>query len=297
MDGLRIGRTLNIHKVRKVVDDIVDSILNNANALTWLTKIKNKDEYTAEHSLNVCILSVAFARHLGLPEEQLRKIGLCGLLHDVGKAKIPDEILNKPGRFTDEEMDMMKLHTVFGRDLLLSVKDVDHATVDVAYMHHERIDERGYPRGLKAHQIPYYAKLISVVDTYDAITSARVYDAGRSSMEALDIIYKNRNRQFDEHLALEFIKFIGIYPPGSIVQMTNGEVGIVLASNKSNKLRPRILMVLDKDKKPVPQFVIDLSDTPKDLQGEPYMISGELPNGKFGVDIREFLKRGLVLKR
>jgi putative nucleotidyltransferase with HDIG domain len=297
MDGIRIGRTLNIHKVRGVVDQVVSSIINNANALTWLTKIKNKDEYTAEHSLNVCILSVAFARHLGLPEEELRRIGLCGLLHDVGKAKIPDEILNKPGRFTDEEMDIMKLHTVFGRDLLLSVQDVDHATVDVAYMHHERIDELGYPRALKAHQIPYYAKLISVVDTYDAITSSRCYDSGRSSMEALDIIYKNRNRQFDEDLALEFIKFIGIYPPGSIVQMTNGEVGIVLTSNKSNKLRPRVLMVLDKDKKPVAQFVIDLSDTPKDLEGEPYMISGELPNGKYGVDVREFLKKGLVIKR
>jgi hypothetical protein len=136
-----------------------------------------------------------------------------------------------------------------------------------------------------------------VVDTYDAITSSRCYDSGRSSMEALDIIYKNRNRQFDEDLALEFIKFIGIYPPGSIVQMTNGEVGIVLTSNKSNKLRPRVLMVLDKDKKPVAQFVIDLSDTPKDLEGEPYMISGELPNGKYGVDVREFLKKGLVIKR
>lgn len=297
MDGIRIGRTLDIHKVRSVVDKVVDSIINNSNALAWLTKIKNKDEYTAEHSLNVCILSVAFARHLGLPEEEIRKIGLCGLLHDVGKAKIPDEILNKPGRFTDEEMEVMKQHTVFGRDLLLSVKDVDHATVDVAFTHHERIDETGYPRGLRAHQIPYYAKIISIVDTYDAITSSRCYDRGRSSMDALDIIYKNRNRQFDENLALEFIKYIGIYPPGSIVRMTNEEVGIVLASNKENKLRPRVLMVLDKDKKPVAQFIIDLSDAPVDIEGKPYMISGELPNGKYGVNIQDFLKKGLVLKK
>lgn len=296
MEGIRIGRTLDMNECRDVVDDIVESILRNSNALTWLTKIKNKDDYTAEHSLNVCILSVAFARHLGLAEDEIRTIGLCGLLHDVGKAKVPNEILNKPGRFTDEEMELMKQHTTFGRDLLITMQDCDLATVDVAYCHHERIDEKGYPRNLQAHQIPYYAKVIAVTDTYDAITSSRVYDNARSSMTALDIIYTNKGKQFDEELALEFIKFIGVYPPGAIVKMTNEEVGIVIATNPENKLRPKIIRVLDANKQPVRHSIIDLKLVPKDDQNEPYMIAHELPNGSHGVDIKSFLKKGLKLK-
>ncbi len=296
LEGARIGRTLDLNECREVVDDVVDSILRNHNALTWLTRIKNKDDYTAEHSINVCILSVAFAKHLGLDEEEIRSIGLCGLLHDVGKAKIPLEILNKPGRFTDEEMAIMKEHTTFGRDLLMSMADQDLAVIDVAHSHHERMDGQGYPRALAAHQIPFYAQLISITDAYDAITSSRVYDNARSSMNALDIIYKNRNLQFNEELALEFVKFIGVYPPGAIVEMSNGEIGIIISSNKDNKLRPKILLVREADKKTVQQAIIDLQTFPKDSNGEQYNIANELPNGKYGVDIRYFLKRGLKIK-
>jgi len=296
MDGIRIGRTIDMNESRLVVNRVVDSIIRNSNALVWLTKLKNKDEYTAEHSLNVCILSAAFARHLGLDEDEIRKIGLCGLLHDVGKAKIPLEVLNKPGRFTDEEFEIMKMHPLYGRDLLMSLSDSDTAAIDVAYNHHERIDEMGYPRGLKSHQIPYYSRIIAITDTYDAITSSRCYDQGRSSMDALDIIYKNKGRQFDEELAIEFIKCIGIYPPGSIVEMSNGEVGIIIASNQESKLRPKIIMVLDADKKKQREKIVNLRDLPKDDSGNPYAIKAEIPNGKYGVRIQDFIKRGLVLE-
>ncbi|TQV74736.1 HD-GYP domain-containing protein [Aliikangiella marina] len=297
MEGIRIGRTIDINECRKAVDQIVDSIIRNSNALVWLSKLKSKDEYTAEHAINVCILSVAFARYLGFEEKEIRKVGLCGLLHDVGKAKIPDEILLKEGRFTDDEFELMKSHSLLGRDLLMTMPDIDLIAIDVAYCHHERPDESGYPRGLKRHQIPYYAMLIAITDAYDAITSSRCYDDGRSSMEALDIIYKNRGRQFDEELALEFIKCIGVYPPGSIVEMTNGEVGIVIATNPEVKLRPRLVIVLDENKNKCHQKVVNLLNNPVDSSGNLYNISSELPNGKFGVDIRQYLKKGLKLSK
>lgn len=297
IDGIRIGRTIDINECRETVDQIVDSIIRNSNALVWLSKLKNKDEYTAEHSINVCILSVAFARYLGFEKQEIRKIGMCGLLHDVGKAKIPDEILLKEGRFTDDEFELMKSHAKFGGDLLMTMSDIDSIAIDVAYSHHERPDESGYPRGLQRHQIPYYALIIAITDAYDAITSSRCYDDGRSSMEALDIIYKNRGRQFDEDLALEFIKCIGVYPPGSIVEMTNGEVGIVIATNPEVKLRPRVIMVLDEHKKECRQKVVNLLNNPVDASGNLYNISSELPNGKYGVDIREYQKRGLELHK
>ncbi len=297
MDGIRIGRLVEIKTVREAVDNVVKSILNNRNALMWLTKIKNKDDYTAEHCMNVCILSVTFARHLGMPESQLQKIGIAALLHDVGKAKIPDEILNKPGRFTDDEMEVMKMHTTFGRDLLLSNTTIGSSAIDVAYCHHERIDGLGYPRGLIEHQIPFYSKLIAITDTYDAITSSRVYDNARASKEALDIIYKDRGRQFDENLALEFIKCIGIYPPGSIVELTDGRVGVVIATNTEQKLRPKVLIVRDAEKQPCKQKIFDLF---KNLSEEPEKIvhiAQEHPNGRYGIDLKALIERGLVLKK
>jgi len=291
MEGIRIGRAIDINESRKVVDSIVDSILRNADALIWHTKLKDKDEYTAEHSLNVCILSIAFAKHLGYREADIRKIGLCGFLHDVGKSKIPHEVLVKPSRFTDDEFELMKKHTVFGRNLLMSLKKADHSAIDVAFCHHERIDGGGYPRGVKGENIPFFAKVVALADTYDAITSSRCYDQGRSSMDALDIIYKCRGTQFDEELAVEFIKCIGVYPPGSIVQINTGEIAIVLGSNVESKLRPKIMLVLDENKEPQHERMVDLQFC---LRGT-MEIACELPNGSHGVDVREYYKRGLIM--
>ena len=295
MDGIRIGRMIDMNQARNAVNDIVDSVLCNKDALAWLTKIKNKDDYTAEHSLNVCVLAATFARHLGHAEHEIRHIALCGLLHDVGKSKIPTKILNKEGRFTDEEFDIMRQHTTFGRDLLVSLPKIDHIAIDVAHSHHERMDGSGYPRGLFAQQIPYYSKVIALVDCYDAITSSRCYDGARSSLNALDIIYKCKGVQFDEELALEFIKCIGIYPSGALVEFSNNELGIILSVNPENKLRPRVLLVLDSKKTPIKQKIIEMSEMEVDDFDNVYTISRELPNNSHGVDLRDFLKKGLVL--
>jgi len=297
IEGIRIGKTLDLNEAKMAVNDIVDSLLRNGDALVWLTKIKEKDAYTAEHSLNVCILTIAFARFLGHEEIDIREIGLCGLLHDVGKSKIPIEILNKYEHFTDEEFSVMKEHPELGRDLLMTLPTSDLAAIDVAYSHHERIDGNGYPRQLSGHQIPYLAKIVALTDAYDAITSTRCYDAGRASMEALEIIYKNKGSQFDRELAVEFIKCIGIYPPGSIVEMTNGEVGIIIEENESSKLRPKVILVQDQSKHWMHQHIIDLSLRHLDPGNAPYTIAHEVPNGTYGIDIKYFLKKGLVLKK
>ncbi|MYM63759.1 HD-GYP domain-containing protein [Pseudomaricurvus sp. HS19] len=293
MDGIRLGRTIDMNQARATVTRIVDSVLRNKDALAWLTRIKNKDEYTAEHSLNVSILAATFARHLGHTEEEIAIIALGGLLHDVGKAKIPTEILNKEGRLTNEEFALMRQHAVFGRNLLMSAASKDKITIDIAHSHHERVDGKGYPRKLQAHQIPYYAKVIAIADTYDAITSNRCYDSGRSSMEALDIIYHVKGEQFDEALALEFIRCIGVYPPGAIVEMNTGEVGLVVNTHEQSKLKPRILMVLDKNKERVAAQFVDLA---KISQGVAFSIKRELINGSHGVFLEDFLKRGSLFK-
>lgn len=296
MAGVRIGRAVDMNRAREVVDHCVDSILRNDDALLLLTKLKHKDEYTAEHSLNVSVLAAAFGKHLGMLEEEIRTLGLCGLLHDVGKVKIRDDILSKPGRLSPEEFSIMQEHVNYGRDILMSIPKVVHATIDVAYNHHERMDGNGYPRGLKGEQIPYFAKIVGIVDAYDAITSTRTYDSGRSSMEALEIIYRYRGTQFDTELANEFIRMIGIYPPGSIVEMSNGEVGIVMASNPKNKRKPKIILVRDARKERLRKYrMIDLIKATSDARGEPCVIAKEIPDGSHGVHLQRFLEMGLVL--
>lgn len=296
MSGLRVGRALDLNNARKVVKSCVESVLRNENALLLLTKIKHQDEYTAEHCINVSILSAAFGKHLGLLEGEIRTLALCGLLHDVGKTRIPDEILNKPGALTPAEFKIMREHTTHGRTILMGTSNSLSAAVDVAYNHHERMDGQGYPRGLGAHQIPYFAKIVGLVDTYDAITSNRVYDKGRASMQALDIIHKHRDSQFDKELAEAFIQMIGIYPPGSIVEMLNGEVGIVVESHPKHKLKPKVLMVRDADHQELtPYRHLDLMQAPKDTSGQPYQIAKEVPDGSYGIVLQDFVDEGLIM--
>lgn len=293
--GLRVGRALDVNRAREVVNNCVNSILRNDDALLLLTKFKHKDEYTAEHSLNVSILSAAFGKRLGLLEEEIRTLGLCGLLHDIGKTKVPLEILQKSGGLTPQEYTTMQNHPNWGRDMLMALPKVVHATIDVAYNHHERLDGPGYPRGLVDYQIPYNAKIVAIVDTYDAITSNRAYESARSSMNALEIIHRLRGTQFDSELALEFVLMIGIYPPGSIVELKTGEIAIVLTSNPKNRRKPRIMLVRTADKKRVPKYTtLDLDLHPKADSGELFAISKELPDGTFGVLIRRFIENGLV---
>lgn len=296
MSGLRVGRALDLNNARAVVNSCVESVLRNENALLLLTKIKHQDEYTAEHCINVSILSAAFGKHLGLLEGEIRTLALCGLLHDVGKTRIPDEILNKPGALSPEEFALMREHTTHGRSILMSTSNSLSTAVDVAYNHHERMDGQGYPRGLEAQQIPYFAKIVGLVDTYDAITSNRVYDKGRASMQALDIIHKHRGTQFDKELAEAFIQMIGIYPPGSIVEMLNGEVGIVVESQPKHKLKPKVLMVRDAEHQEItPYKQLDLMTAPKDAAGDTYQIAKEVPDGSFGIVLQDFVDQGLIM--
>ncbi|MCX4026756.1 HD-GYP domain-containing protein [Endozoicomonas sp. SM1973] len=288
MNGIRIGRALDINEAKEAVSECVNSILRNPDTLRWLTQIKQQDEYTAEHSMNVCILSATFARYLGMSSSEIETIGLCGLLHDVGKAKVPEEILNKPGKLDPDENSIMQMHTVYGKDILTAAENKYLITVDVAHSHHERVDGTGYPRQLQSRQIPLYAKIVALADVYDAITSCRCYDSSRTSLTALNIIYNEMGTHFDAELAREFIKCIGIYPPGSIVEMTNGEVGIVISNDDIRRLKPRVLLLLNEFKEPRKQRLVDLTKIDLDAESKPYVIKRELINGTYGVDIKDY---------
>lgn len=292
MEGLRIGRSLDINECRKVVEDIVASVLDNIDALRFLSMIKDKDAYTAEHSMNVCILSATFARFLGLQEFEIKTVALCGLLHDVGKSRIPLEILNKPGRFTQREAYIMAEHTTHGRNILMSASGDHRHAVDVAHSHHERLDGKGYPRGLNGGQISYYTKIVAIVDAYDAMTSNRCYGAAKSSQQALDIINKARGVQFDPELAQAFTKCIGLYAAGCLVELEAGQLAIVIKANKEDYTRPKIIVVTDARQKRLKQeVVLDLMMA----ENQTVVIQREVANGTAGIDVKYYITKGLKL--
>lgn len=291
LDDVRLGRAIDIKAVKATVSNCVRAILESPEAMQWVSRIREFDEYTSEHSLNVGMLAISFGHSLGASEEDLVRMGLAGVLHDVGKMRVPQEILNKPGKLSDEELAEMKMHARYGRDVLLSLRNIGPA-VDVAHSHHEALDGSGYPRGVGAESISHITRIISLCDVYDAITNDRCYKMAKPALEALRIIYTERGRQFDEVLAEQFIRHIGIYPPGSIVELHNGEVGIVISINSRDRHLPKVLLVRDCLKQPMTERVINLEQASK-RHDDMLLIAEAKPNGAYGIRIEEYVKRGL----
>lgn len=287
------NKSVAVEDARAVVIESVESVIRHPDAAAFVTKLRGQDDYTAEHCMNVCMLAIVFGRKLGLRKQQLINLGLCGLLHDAGKARIPLEILNKPGRLTGQEYEIMRTHTTLGMELLSEKKGMYQEAIEVAYAHHERPDGTGYPRGLPAENITLFTKIISIVDAYDAITGDRVYAKGRPSTEALRIIFETAGEQFDRGLALAFIQTVGIYPPGMLVELVNGMVAIVVDTADTPKHLPIICVVRDHNKKTCKNAFVTLEHTVDGKVDRGYLIRNALPDGCYGVTIREYFNQGV----
>lgn len=275
---------------RSIVNECVESVMRNPDALMWMSKIREQDEYTAEHCLNVCILAMIFGRHLGLAEKELVRLGLCGLLHDLGKMKLPMALLNKTEKLLPEEFDIIKNHAELGYRLLLeSEQYIPPIVANVARSHHERIDGLGYPEKKSATELDIMVRMITLVDAYDAMTSDRCYSKGRSNTEALKIIYENKGSQFDEELALEFIKCIGVYPPGIIVELVNGMIGVVIEVNERYRHLPRILVLIDAKGEVADPYIVNLIEIEfGDLNNE-HLVKSTHKSGALGIDVSKYL--------
>lgn len=295
LEDIRLGAAINTAQAKSTVKECVHSVLRNPDALIWMSKMRSRDEYTAEHCLNVCILAIAFGRHLGMSEPELEKIGLCGLLHDVGKMRVPSEVLNKSERLTDKEFNMIKAHTVHGRNLLMASPGIPNSTIDVAYSHHEKVDGTGYPRALKSSGISEFAKIIAIVDAYDAMTADRCYSDSIPSTESLKIIFKDRGTHFDDRLSLEFIKSVGLYPPGTLVELVNETICIVLETNTKYRHLPKVIAVKQRDKVFEKSILVDLADIEQGKRDKSFLIKRALKDGSFGVYIKDYREKGLML--
>jgi HD-GYP domain-containing protein (c-di-GMP phosphodiesterase class II) len=256
---VRLGKAVNVEAVMPLVDEISASITRNEGALISLVRLKKQDDYTYMHSVAVCALMTALGRQLNLSKTEIRQVGLAGLLHDLGKAKVSLDILNKPGALTDDEFKLIKLHPEKGHEILVQANVNDTITLDVCLHHHEKIDGSGYPHQLKDLDISLYAKMGAVCDVYDAITSNRPYKLGWEPGMSLTRMAQWKTH-FDQTVFEAFVKSVGIYPIGSVVILKSGRLAIVIDQSAKTLTQPIVKVFFStKSKARIQVEVIDLS--------------------------------------
>lgn len=286
MSDVRLGRAVSLEDAEPVVEAITGSVLRNSGALLGLIGIKNKDDYTFLHSVSVCTLMIAFGRSLGLSGDELRQGGIGGLLHDIGKMRVPDSVLNKPGRLTDAEFEMIKRHPGDGHAVLLETPGIGPVPLDITRHHHERLDGHGYPDKLSGDAISTMARMAAIVDVYDAITADRCYHKGLPAAEALRKMWEWSADHFDQKLLQAFMRCVGIYPVGSLVRLESGRLGVVVEQNEGSLLTPRLRVFFStRSNGYIKPEMLDLSRRPGSVDR---IVSAETPE-KWGVDPRRFL--------
>lgn len=287
MHDARLGKAIELDQVEPVVQNITESILRNPGALTGLLRIKNKDDYTFLHSVSVCTLLVAFCRSTGMDPALTRQAGLGGLLHDTGKALVPDAVLNKPGRLTDEEFEIIRKHPKDGHDILLKTPGIGEIPLDITLHHHERLDGSGYPDRLPGERIGALAQMAAIVDVYDAITADRCYHKGMSAAEALRKIYEWSKFHFNPEHVQSFMRCVGIYPVGTLVRLESGRLGVVIEPHETNLLAPKVRTFFStKSNTYIKPLDVDLSK-PVGMGGGDKIVSHESPE-KWRVDPMKF---------
>ncbi|MAT50725.1 MAG: metal-dependent phosphohydrolase [Porticoccaceae bacterium] len=262
--------------VRSIVDSCVDSVISNPYTLTLISQMERVSISLESHAISCCALATSFGRFLGMDDRELHDLALGALLHDVGMLKLPSEIVNHEGSFSRQQHQEVTSHARFGSSILTS-NDYYWPAVDVAFSHHERVDGNGYPRRLKGSSIPYNARIVSIVDVYDRLTSSDSYRKPvLSPTNAMGEIYEQKGKQFDAQLVEKFIRFMGVYPLGTPIQLNTGEIAIVVEKNPFYMVLPKVLVVADSDGNRIEPRVVDLFDEKGRSDGEKIQIAKTL---------------------
>lgn len=264
----RMGHAIEVAEVSTLVDDINQSVARNPGALISLARLKNKDDYTYLHSVAVCALMIGLGRTLGLAGDVLKSAGMAGLLHDVGKMMIPDAVLNKPGRLTDDEFTVIKSHPERGWEILKESSGVDDIALDVCRHHHERMDGTGYPDKLPVEELTLFARMGAVCDVYDAITSDRSYKNAWAPGEAIRKMVEWKDGHFDDAIFQAFVKTVGIYPTGSLIKLRSGRLGVVTDQSEKSLLLPKVKVFFStKSNAHIPPEIVNLALTQDSIVG------------------------------
>ncbi len=291
LTSVRANQTLDAGSVAQAVDAMTQSVLRNPDALMLLSRLREKGDYAHSHSLDTAVYMACFGRFLELSVEDISLLGCLGLMQDIGKLRVPDEILRKYERLTQAELEQARRHVEHSADILNATPGLPPQLAELALLHHERHDGSGYPKGLQGAQIGMIGSIAAIVDTFDALTSPRPYAQAVSPSAALSMLYKWRGTFFDAALVEQFIRCIGIFPLGCVVELNSGELGIVIGQHSERRLQPRVMIVRDAAGNPLkPQKLLDLSRGHKNATGEAYRIKRTLEYGKAGVSAEALFK-------
>jgi HD-GYP domain-containing protein (c-di-GMP phosphodiesterase class II) len=281
MVALRAGKTLDAQRVNEAMTGLTQSVLRNPDAMLLYTQLQQKGDYTQSHALDVSVYMTAFGRFLEMSREDVALLGHLGLLQDIGKVRLPNALIEKRDRLSVEEFELAKKHVEYSAAILREIPGLPAQLADLALLHHERQDGSGYPKKLRGKEIGLIGSIGAIVDTFDALTAQRPYAEPVAPSTALSMLYKWRGTFFDPFLVEQFIRCIGIFPIGSVVELNSGESGIVIAQNLEKRLQPRVMIVRDAAGNLLkPQKLIDLSRGPKVPSGEPYRIKRTLEYGR-----------------
>jgi HD-GYP domain-containing protein (c-di-GMP phosphodiesterase class II) len=287
--AVQIGNVIEGPKLREAVSRVTDSIVRNPDAMMLLTRMMEKSSQVASRALDVSIYMLVFGRFLQLPRERLDTLGLLGLLQDIGKVKLPNELLDKRGKLNAAELKVARTHVQLSAEVLRNTPGLPPDLAALALLHHERHDGSGYPKGLKGAEIGLVGSIAGIVDTFDALTMPRPYAEQMSPSNALNLLFKGRGAQFHPALVEQFIQCIGVFPVGAVVELNTGEIGVVIAQNLVRRLQPRVMVIMDAEGRPLrPHKILDLVKEPKASPDEPYRIRRTLEHGKVEIDPREF---------
>lgn len=285
MNNVKIGAAIDIAPIHQLANELQNSVLRNANALSCLGRIREKDNYLMEHSVNLSVLMSLFGNYRSLPADALHQTIVGALLHDLGKILTPDEVLHKPGRLSAEEFEIMKLHARHSREILATTEGIGELTVVTAAQHHERLDGSGYPEGLKGDDISIYGRMVAITDVYDAITADRVYHKGMTPTQGLKKLLEWSGDHLDPSLVKQFIRCIGLYPVGSLVLLESGRLGAVVEANELDQRLPVVRVIYHtKFRMPITVDTIDLSRP--DTQDR---ILRSVDPDEYRIDIRKFM--------
>ena len=278
---------LNIDLAQQVVAQVMDSVLRNPDAMTWLARMKTHDEYIYQHSVNSCIWGLAFGRHLGLDRQAIYEIGLGCMLQDVGKTRLPALLLAKTGPLSAAETRVIRSHVEHSVAIMQHTPGITQRMLDMVECHHERFDGSGYPKGRKGDDIPTFAKIGGMVDCYDALISPRPYAVQLTPYLALREIYNWRGTLFQPEVVEQFMQVMGVFPTGSVVELNTGAVGVVISQNENRRLRPRLMLILDEKKKRLRNFeTVDLLYDQQWSNTDKYWIEKHVDAAAYGIDPR-----------
>lgn len=289
VEDVRSGKIPQVSEVRDSVDDMVDSIVDNPDALMWVARLREEDLNTYSHGVKVALYMIALGRHLGFPKRLMSTLGMIGTLADVGKTKLPRALLEKPGMLTPSEFAIVKEHVRLGLELLQQSMELPEEVEQGIAQHHERLDGSGYPKGLSGDEISIYGRIAAIADSFAALITPRAYANPLAPQEALMSLYEWAGTSFHEPLVEQFVQAIGVFPVGSLVELSTGEVAVVLAHNRVRRLEPKVLVLTASDKRPIsPPVQRDLLRQPRDEDNKPIRIVRGLAAGAYGLKLRDF---------